>query len=630
MSRAAVRAAVRASLSTLAVAAGRRPFRRPAVLFGVLALCSAAVLAPSDGAAQGVGVRAYLSPGPTVGVGRPFVLNVEITGAQSVSEEPELPDLGSFAQYLGSSTQSSVQMVNGRTSVSLTIQYRFQALREGTFEIPAFDVPVAGQTLATEPLQVIVAASPPPQGGRGATGGGAGGVVGPDDLFVTAEATKSRVRDGEPLVVEYRLWTRLDVTSFNFTRVPEPQGFWAEDVTPTGQPQVEQLSRNGQQYTTAVIRRVALVPTGPGERTLEAIGLEVQVRVRSRDPFGDFFGPSSLFGSTVVPTAVLSNPLTIAVQALPPGRPEPFSGVVGSLALSARLDRDSVATNEAVTLSVTARGEGDIRSIPDLELGLPGDFEIFPPEVSASVRPFGPGLSGEKTFEYVLIPRAPGRRELPSVSLGYFDLDAGAYRTAATEPLSLTVTGAAATGPGGTPRGGVAQLREDIRFIHLGTASLRPADQALFSSAAFWLLAFLPLVALAGAFALRRHRDLLEGDVAYARGRRASRVAKKRLAEALALAATGDSRAFYAEVARALRGLVADRLNLAEAGLQATEVGARLSRRGVDAPVISETLACLEHCDRQRFAPPGADPEEKTRFLDRVAELMTRLDRSMR
>jgi hypothetical protein len=327
---------------------------------------------------------------------------------------------------------------------------------------------------------------------------------------------------------------------------------------------------------------------------------------------------------------VLSNPLTIAVEALPAGPPQPFSGVVGSLALSARLDRDSVATNEAVTLSVTARGEGDIRSIPDLDLGLPADFEIFPPEVSTSVRPFGPGLSGEKTFEYVLIPRAPGRRTIPPVRLGYYDLGAGTYRTAATQPLALEVTGVAIEGPGGIARGRVAQLRQDIRFIHMGTASLRPADQPLLASASFWLLLVLPLVALAGAVALRRHRDLLEGDLAYARGRRASRVAKKRLADARALATTGDTRAFYAEVARALRGLVADRLNLAEAGLQTAEVGARLAQRGVEAALVSETRACLEHCDRQRFAPPGADPEEKTRFLDRVGELMTRLDRSIR
>ncbi len=610
------------------------PDRRRSVM--LLAACVGALgLGPTAAWAQDVGVRAYLSPGTTVGVGRPFVLNVEVTGMQSLTEDPELPDLGDFAQFLGSGTQSSMQMVNGRTSVSLTIQYRFQALREGTFEIPAFPVRAGGQTRRTEPLRITVTATPPPQGG-GAPGAAPSGApaVGAEDLFVTAEATKSRVLDGEPLVVEYRLWTRVDVSSYNFTRLPEPRGFWAQDVTPTGQPQVEQLTRNGQQYTTAVIRRLALVPTGAGERALEPLGVEAQVRVRRqdpfRDPFGDFFGRSSLFGSTVVPAAVLSNPLTIAVEPLPAGRPEPFSGVVGRLTLTAELDRDSVATNEAVTLTVRARGEGHIRGIPNPTLGLPSDFEVFPPEVTESVRPFGPGLSGEKTFEYVLIPRAPGQRQIPAITFGYYDSGAGAYRTAVTEPLALTVSGTAIEGPGRITRGGVAQLREDIRFIHLGSASLRPVGRVLFDTAAFWIFALLPLAGIVGAVALRRHRDLLEGDVAYARGRRAGRVARKRLAEARKLSAGTDVRAFYAEVARALRGLVADRLNLAEAGLQISELAARLTERGVDAGTVGEVRAVLEHCDRQRFAPPGGDTMEKERFLERAATLMSALDREIK
>ncbi|HUF76178.1 MAG TPA: BatD family protein [Longimicrobiales bacterium] len=614
--------------------AGRRA-RSPAAGRTALALLSFTLLAPANVSAQDVGVRTYLSPGPTVGTGRPFVLNVEITGSQSVGEEPELPDLGSWAQYLGSSTSSSVQMINGRTSVSLTLQYRFQALREGTFDIPSFEVTAGGQTGETQPLQVTVTASPPPQGGAGAQGGGApaGELVGPEDVFVTAEATRTRVREGQPLVVEYRLWTRLDVTSYSFTSVPEPQGFWVEDVTT--RPQIEELMRNGERYTTAVIRRIALVPTGPGERSIEPVGAEVQVRVRRRDPFSDpfadFFGRSSLLGTTAVATAVLSNPLTIAVEPLPPGRPQPFSGVVGTLALSARIDRDSVATNEAVTLTVSARGEGNIGAVPNPTLGLPSDFEVFPPEVEEAVRPFGPGLSGEKTFEYVVIPRAPGRREIPAITFGYFHDAAGEYRTASTQPIPLTVSGTAVEGGRGQiARGGVAQLREDIRFIHLGTESLRPAGRVLFDSAAFWLTLLLPLAGIAGALALRQHRTRLEGDVAYARGRRASRVARKRLAEARRLAATGDARAFYAEVARALRGLVADRLNLSEAGLQTSEVGNRLSERGVDESLVDEARAVLGHCDRQRFAPPGTDPEEKSRFLDRVGGLMTRLDRSIK
>ncbi len=573
--------------------------------------------------AQDASVRAYLTPGSTIGVGRPFVLNVEVSGVQSLTEEPAVPDLASFAQYLGSGSQTAMRSVNGRTTVSVTVQHRYQAVREGTFDIPAFDVAAGGRTLRTERLAVTVAAD------QSASGGGDTGIS-PRDLFVTAEATKTRVRDGEPFVVEYRIWTRVDVGSYDFTRVPEPQGFWVEDVTPEGQPRVEELTRNGQSYTTAIVRRVALVPTGPGQRTIDPVGLQVQVRVRRASPLGDIFADPFFGGSSVVPTTVLSNPLSITVSALPAGRPEPFSGVVGRLSLTASIDRDSVAANDAVTLTVRASGEGNLRAVPEPVLGLASDFEIFPPEVSESLQPFGPGLSGEKTFEYVLIPRAPGLREIPAIAMGYFDERAGAYRAASTRALPLTVSGVGGEGPGDVARGGVAQLREDIRFIHLETADLQPRGRSLFRGAAFWLVALVPLAGVVGAVGARRSRDRLEGDVAYARGRRAGRLARKRLAEARRIETKGDTRAFYAEVARALRGLTADRLNLAEAGLQTAELESRLRARAVSEATVAEVRACLEHCDLQRFAPPGTDPQEKSRFLDRVANVMTALDKEIR
>mgnify|MGYP007073185132 FL=1 len=138
------------------------------------------------------------------------------------------------------------------------------------------------------------------------------------------------------------------------------------------------------------------------------------------------------------------------------------------------------------------------------------------------------------------------------------------------------------------------------------------------------------MVAVAGAVALRRHQDLLAGDVAYARGRQAGRVARRRLAEARRLAGEEDTRAFYAEVARALRGFVADRLNLAEAGLRTEQLEEALERRALDPSVREELRACLEHCDRQRFAPPVSDPGERSRFLERASALMGALDRGLR
>ncbi len=374
------------------------PARMPVAVLVTVAFFSLTV--PALG--QDVGARAFVTPGTTVGVGAAFVVNVEVSGTQSMNRDVASPNLNQFARFLGTSTQSSVQMVNGRTTVSVTVQHRYQALAEGTFTIPEIEVAAEGQTLTTDPVEFTVSAD-------AAQAQPASGIQ-PDELFITAEASRTSVREGEPFIVEYRIWTKVDVTNFGMTNVPEPAGFWVEDVSPQGSPQVEERTRNGEQYATAVVRRVALVPTGSGQRTVEPIAIEASVRIQAgRDPFERVFGRSSIFGSTTVPVTVLSNPLTIDVMPLPPGRPNPFTGVVGRLRVTTDLDRDSVDANEAVTLTVRVTGDGHLRSITAPDLGLPDDFEVFPRRSRPS-----PRLPGERLRSH---PATQGQVRCPSAGV---------------------------------------------------------------------------------------------------------------------------------------------------------------------------------------------------------------------
>ena len=82
-----------------------------------VALVGALLVLAGAARAQEPTVRAYVTPGPEVAVGRAFVLNVQVTGSQTVDRDPSLPDIAGFARFLGSSRQSSVSMVNGQTTI---------------------------------------------------------------------------------------------------------------------------------------------------------------------------------------------------------------------------------------------------------------------------------------------------------------------------------------------------------------------------------------------------------------------------------------------------------------------------------------------------------------------------------
>jgi len=585
---------------------------------------------PVAALAQDVGARAFLSA-PQVGVGRQFVLNVEVSGTQQLDADPVLPDMEGFASFLSAGTSTSIQIVNGRTSMAITYQYRFQALTEGTFEIAPVSVTVGDDVVQTEPVTLVVSDAPPPPA-AGGDPADPGAAIGPDDLFLETRVSSDRAFENEPIIVEYRIFTRVPVQSYAITTLPQATGFWTEELAQPASPQAERVVRNGSEYLTATVRRVVLFPTGPGPKTLDPLSVEAQVRVRERsvfDPFSDIFGRSSLFDRSV-PVVVASRPVTLEVLPLPPaGQPQSFAGHVGTLGVSASVDRAGVETNEAVTLTVEYTGTGNLRTLAPPEIDFPVEFETFPPETSERISEGGGSLQGSRSFQYVLIPRVPGELTIPGVEVAYFDPVSRQYGSARSDPLEITVTGDAAEGDvaGAVPTA-VETIRDEIRFIHVGTPRFRRVGLPVYATGVFWLVLLLPLAAVGGAMVFRRHRDRLEGDVAYARVRRADRMAKRRLARARGLAG-GDPREFYAEVAGALQGLLADKLNIAEAGLVREEAGRMAARRGASPETLERLFACLDDCDRQRFAPAGADRESPERVLERAAGIMGDLAREL-
>lgn len=585
--------------------------------------------------AQDISARSYVSSNPAP-LNRPFDLNVEVTGAQTADGEPVLPDdIGEFADLMSTGRTSTVRMVNGETRVSVIWVYRFQPNREGSFLVGPIEVQVGGQTLYTDPLALIIGnappqgSAPPPSQTRpqprpqqpqepAVTG---------DDIFITAEVSDRRVFVGEPVIVEYRIWTRVNVSQYSATELPANTGFWVEEF-PIATPEVEQIERDGVPFATAVIRKVALFPTGPGTRTVEPLGIEAQIRVRRRsnDVLDDFFNRSLL--GRLEPVLVSSDPVEIQVDPLPDGQPRGFSGFVGNVDMSLVLDRGRVETNDAVSLTLRLQAEGNIQTLPEPDISFPSDFEVYPPEVSERIDRTGSRIRGTKTYQYVLIPRSPGTQSIPAVTLDYFDPRRAAFATAATDPIDIDVTGDPVDGslivrPG---RGSIEPLREDIRFISIEIPRFTRSSGSLVGNAGFWLLLLVPAAAVGGALGVRRHLDRLSGDVAWARSRRATRTARKRLAGARNLL-HGDGRAFYAEVDRALQGFLGDKLNLPEAGLMKEVVRERLSARGVSSETLDAYLACLDECERQRFAPVEGTTGEREAFLARAGDAMGRLDK---
>ncbi|MBT4497756.1 MAG: hypothetical protein HOC74_08545 [Gemmatimonadetes bacterium] len=98
----------------------------------------------------------------------------------------------------------------------------------------------------------------------------------------------------------------------------------------------------------------------------------------------------------------------------------------------------------------------------------------------------------------------------------------------------------------------------------------------------------------------------------------------KRAGELLAVEDGGE---FHAEIQRALLAFLADRLNLAAAGLTQESSARALEAKGVEAALVKGMRDLLAQCDFARFAPTAPKRGEMEQVQARAEKLINRLEK---
>ena len=81
-------------------------------------------------------------------------------------------------------------------------------------------------------------------------------------------------------------------------------------------------------------------------------------RAQVRSIFDDFFN-----SYTTVAKQLTAPGVTIHVSELPAGKPAGFDGSVGQYTISSKISNTELAVNEAVTLTITIQGSGNMKLV---------------------------------------------------------------------------------------------------------------------------------------------------------------------------------------------------------------------------------------------------------------------------
>ena len=531
----------------------------------------------------------------------------------------------------GPSLSTRVEMVNSRTTFKRELTYTLYGREPGNFVIGPASIDLQGRTYETEPIGVEIV----PGSLRQAPLAGQGEPAAPasiaDNLFLRVRSDRNRAYVGQQVTLEYDLCYRFRLRNVGFKHLPTFAGFWVKELFAAQTLDARRESIRGSQFNVAPLRRVALFPTRAGTHQVEAMVLSCEIPRRSRqrsvfDSFGLFDG----LGQSAQSVTVRSEAVAIEVLPLPrKGRPADFSGAVGRFALDVEALPASVPVGDPVTLRVEVRGQGNVSALNFEALEeLPG-FEVYEPRVETSESVESGFYGGSRTFEYILIPKRGGHLEIPALRLSYFDPHSASYQAANSTPIRIVSHGGETAHEGsdyGLSRKTIEEVGRDIRHIKPDLEELEEIE-FLYQKKSFWLLPALLPLAFAGLLIHQRHRRRLEGDVAYARRRRARGEADKRLHRARQLLEEGRGIEFYAEIQGALLSFLADHLNLAAAGLTQETWAASLRERGVEETEISEVGAFLDDCDFVRFAPTAPERRQMEKAQQEAARLIASLER---
>lgn len=590
----------------------------------------------------------------TVSVGQRFNVKFSVNAEHSNFKAPSFKGLN----YLGGPFQShnsSMSFINGRQTSSLEISYTytFSTSSESKVTIGSATCVVEGNTISSSPITITVEKGNPAQNQQQRQNNNGNGWnqqpqqqqqadpagISDKSLFVRAVANKGSAYQGEEVIITYKLYTQVQVRQFQIDKLPSNKGFWSEDLTDdTKNPQQREEVIDGRRYAVYEIRKIALFPQETGTLTLSPINTEVAAVVqvqsnrRQSGSIFDMFFDDPFFGGSqyqVMNKKLKSNTLSISIKSLP-DEPDDYFGAVGDLSVKSSVDTKKLKANEALTYSLTISGKGNLMLIDNVDVDFPPSFEVYDPKVSSNIKRSAAGISGSKTFEWVLIPRSEGKYTIPPAKLVCFNPKSKTFVTKTTGEFTIDVAkGDGSVTTAATAKNNVKLLNNDIEYIKTGNPGLHKKGTSFFGGALFWILFLLPVILAIAAVIIIRKVSKSNADINAVRLRKATKLAKKRLRKAEKFLADNDDERFYIEIYQAIWGYVSDKFTIPTSQLSSETIQGALESKNVSENVIQTIMQTIGEVDFARFAP-GDSASKKQSIYNQALQMILDLENQLK
>lgn len=237
--------------------------------------------------------------------------------------------------------------------------------------------------------------------------------------FGIIEKSKSKIYEGEPIVLTAKVYARYKPTHFEGYEPFELQGQNEKhDINSGKDPEIKNIK--GIEYYCFEANRQLLFPTAIGKFQITPFKMDLK---KGFDGYAFSSGSSSI---EVIP--------------LPENAPKDFNGGIGKFSLEKKISHKSYNQGDFIEMTLIVSGEGNIHALQPPIFELPKEFSLYGDPIIEEDFSFGSnGSSGKLIYKYNIQLFSAGEIYLPPISISYFDVNKKKYITLRKEKEKFIV-----------------------------------------------------------------------------------------------------------------------------------------------------------------------------------------------
>jgi hypothetical protein len=551
---------------------------------------------------QGIEVESYVDR-TKIGTSDLLKYTIDILGEKVGNiSTPRLPKIENF-ENLGSSTSSSsnYSIVNGKMTSKVTKSYTFtlRPLKIGNHLIPPITIKIKNKPFTTDPIHIKVlegSTQPASPTSSSFTQKPNSSLDLSENLFLKADISSKNVFVEEPIIVEYKLYSRYDIANLAFAGDTNFEGFWKEDIYKPESISFNRETYNDIMYNVMLMCSVALFPTKSGKINIPSLALNVDIKAQSHNFFD--FGTTKRYN-------IKNRPITVKVKPIPQNnKPASYSNAVGKFKLSSNVSQTQLNVGDSFTYTITISGMGNLKQFDIPKLKEVNNLRFLDPEITTDINKNK--ISGKKTIKYLIIAQEKGNYTLSAVPFTYFDTSSGNYRILQTKPYQLKIREGNLTFIASSAAQSIVNMEgSDIGFIITGNALI--SKNIYYDKFLYWFVWFMILLFIPASILYSKERTKLKENIDYIRQKQANKILKKYMKEASALAGKNDPE-FYAAAQLGLSSYLADKLKEPR-GSSTENIISKINLINISEESIEKIKTIFETCDQARFMPGGFSKE---------------------